>query len=194
MLILPRADEPIRIMSFDPGTETLGMAISDVDLYTQVSTVVHAETFKASKYVANRDGYLLTQEMHGDRQARLYSHSNNVYRHLCGWRPHLVISESPFMGMRAQAFEALVECVGMIRWTIHNYDPTLPFDVISPMSAKKAVGASGRGMDKHDVKRRLVEMCGEGQLVYLGHPPLEALDEHSIDAIAVGRALAISLM
>lgn len=194
MLILPRADELVRIMSFDPGTETLGMAISDVNLSSGVSTVVHAETFKASKYVSNRDGYLLTQEMHGDRQARLQSHSNNVFRHLYGWRPHLVISESPFMGMRAQAFEALVECVGMLRWTVQHYDPTLYFDVVSPMSAKKAVGASGRGMDKHDVKRRLIELCEEGQLAYIGTPPLVSLDEHSIDAIAVGRALAVSLM
>lgn len=189
MLILPPADETVRIMSFDPGTDTLGLAVSDANFASDQVTVIHAETFKASKYVNLHDEYQLTQETHGDRQARLQSHHDRVLMHMEHWQPHIVVSESPFMGMRAQAFEALVECVNALRWATAHYNPTMPLEVISPMSAKKVVGASGRGKDKHDVKNCIVALMQQRRIFYTGMVPFEQLDEHCIDAITVGYAM-----
>lgn len=189
MLILPPADETVRIMSFDPGTDTLGLAVSDANFATGQVSVIHAETFKASKYVNLHDEYQLTQETYGDRQARLQSHHDRVLMHMEHWLPHIVVSESPFMGMRAQAFEALVECVNTLRWATYHFNPTVPLEVISPMSAKKVVGASGRGKDKHDVKDCIVSLMNQHYLTYQGMVPFDNLDEHSIDAITVGYAM-----
>lgn len=190
MLILPPADETVRIMSFDPGTDTLGLAVSDANFATGQVHAIHVETFKASKYVNLHDEYQLVTETHGDRQARLRSHYDRAFTQLEHWQPHIVVSESPFMGMRAQAYAALVECVDTLRWALAHYNPTMPLELIPPMSAKKVVGASGRGKDKDDVQRCIASLIEQQRIVYSGMLPFHTLDEHSIDAMTVGYAMA----
>lgn len=188
MLFVPEGDDRLRIMSFDPGTDTLGSSVLEANLRTWELTVLDAQTFVAKRPLRYNPAYQDPIELHGDRMARLMSHREAVGRHLMCWGVHAVACESPFMGIRAQAFEALVECVDVIRWTVHKHDPTMPFTTITPPQAKKVVGASFKGADKNDVRKGIAAMLANPQvgLTYAAHQPFESVDEHSIDAMAVG--------
>lgn len=188
MLIVPDGDDRLRIISFDPGTDTLGSSVLEINLRTLQLVVLDAQTFVSRRPMRFRPGYQVMEELHGDRQARLMSHRNSVIGHLRRWQPHAVACESPYMGIRAQAFEALVECVNVIRWAVYESDPTLSFEMITPPQAKKTVGASFKGADKNDVRLGIQSMFEQsnGGMIYCAHQPFESLDEHSIDAIAVG--------
>jgi Holliday junction resolvasome RuvABC endonuclease subunit len=188
MLIVPDSDDRLRIVSFDPGTDTLGSSVLELNVRTLQLTVLDAQTFVSRRPIRYRPGYQRIEEIYGDRLARLSSHRQAVMGHLHRWQPHVVACESPFMGMRAQAFEALIECVNVIRWAVHDFDPTVPVEMITPPQAKKTVGASFKGSDKNDVRLGIQSLFEEsnGQLVYRAYQPFDQIDEHSIDAIAVG--------
>lgn len=180
MLTLPEGPPIYRIMSLDPGTDTLGVAIIDLDLRDYSATIVFANTIKGNKRARL---YPEMEEDFGSRAARLHSLSVVLRELVFKMRPNCVISESPYMGKFAQAFEALVQCLGMIQGVIYEYDPTMVLETIDPPSAKKATGASGRGGDKMAVSnaiRNLVKLRNATGF------PIEALDEHTTDAIAVG--------
>jgi Holliday junction resolvasome RuvABC endonuclease subunit len=188
MLIVPTGDDRLRIVSFDPGTDTLGSSVLEINVRTLQLTVLDAQTFVSRRPIRYRPEYQRVEEVYGDRLARLSSHRHAVIGHLVRWQPHTVACESPFMGMRAQAFEALIECVNVIRWAVHDHDPTVPVEMISPPQAKKTVGASFRGSDKNDVRQGVEKLIdqSQGQMTYQAYQPFHTLDEHSIDAIAVG--------
>lgn len=188
MLIVPDNDDRLRIVSFDPGTDTLGSSVLEINLRTLQLTVLDAQTFVARRPMRYRPGYRIVEDLHGDRHARLMSHRNSVMSHLSRWQPHAVACESPFMGIRAQAFGALVECVNVLRYAVYEYDATVSFEMITPPQAKKTVGASFKGADKNDVKLGIQALfeTSNGRMVYGAYQPFESIDEHSVDAIAVG--------
>lgn len=169
-----------RIVCLDPGTDTLGAGVLGLNLYSYETTVYEALTFRASNRI---DPYSTNAQFSGLRYARLQAHSESLYSLLCRVNPHAVISEAPFLGRFAQSFEALVECMAMIRQTVARWNPAVPLETVDPPSAKKAVGAVISGPDKKESVRlavlRYPLLRGPG--VYL-----EALDEHSTDALAVG--------
>lgn len=189
MLILPSGDDYLRILAIDPGTETLGTCIISVDLRDFKATIVDAATYAASTHLKNFSRYEYVEELHGSRQARLLAHRNNLMQHMLAWQPHHVASESPFMGIRPNAFAALVECVGTIRAALFEYDPTIQLNLVPPHSAKKAVGVIGRGTTKDNMRNAIIHLVAtpeQSGLHYSASKSLDALDEHSIDSIAVG--------
>lgn len=171
------------ILCIDPGTDTLGVGVLGLDLSDMSLHVHEAWTVHAS----SRVDPLSIDCFHGNRQARLKALGQTLGAVLERVRPHAVISEAPFLGRFPQSFEALVQCVNMIRQTVYNYDPALFLQTIDPPSAKKAVGAVVSGPDKKESVRqailRLPLYCYPGV-------NLEYLDEHTIDALAVGIYLA----
>lgn len=170
---------PYRVTGIDPGTDTLGVSVLDVDLTSGQVSVLDARTFVAKRCLAN---YRDLANVHGERMARLAAHEDNLVGYFKTWHPHSIISESPYMGKFPQAFAALTECMTAIRRAVWRYDQDLSLLEVDPPTAKKAVGAPGRGGDKDAVKKALL------QLTTLCNPngvPLPQLDEHSIDAIAV---------
>lgn len=179
MLYIPGGPTVYRILGIDPGTNTLGIAIVDLDLTTRIPSITMATTLNAGKEVTS---YPQMIDVHGERRAKLYSHHLNLRYILQQYKPNAVISESPYMGRFAAAFEALVECLFMIRDTILEYDPSMPLETIDPPNAKKAVGASGRGGDKDAVRKAVLALPG---LMNNTGSSLSLLDEHAIDAIAV---------
>lgn len=180
MLVMPKADTCARIFGVDPGTDRLGTALLTVDLVTGRIRIAKAKTLGASKAPSR---YPVVAEYHGDRIAKHHFLRDELYSMFVEDEPHWVISESPFMGKFAQAFESLVQVVYNLRLALFEYDPIAPLHVIDPPSVKLAVGARGRS-DKDVMKVAVMKLDVECDIV------LSDLDEHAIDAIAVAYSLA----
>lgn len=180
MLFLPDHDPTYRILSIDPGTDTLGYAILDLNLDTGQVLVPAVETVSGSR-LARR--YQQTIATYGEKTARLQAHEENLFSLLCWYRPHAVIAESPFLGRFPQAFAALVECLSMIQRAVARYDRTLPLETVDPPTAKKAVGVVGKGTSKDDVRQGVL---GMERIVFASGIEAALIDEHGTDAIAVG--------
>lgn len=187
MLVLPEAPPIYRILSIDPGSDTLGLALIDVDLEHHTATLVHTNTLNATRAIRQMP---FTAETFGDRQARLTSHAHVIRDYLGSARPHCVISESPFMGRFPQAFASLVECMYMLQAVVAEYDPGMCLETIDPPSVKKLVGAPTKrpkGMSPTDFKGTVkTALKGLSKLQLGQQVSLDYCDEHAIDAVAVG--------
>lgn len=178
MLVQPLSQEPVRIIGIDPGTTCMGVSVIEWG-FTSPIQVVHAFTLKASN---TEIPYRSIMELHGDRVARLNQLGDELAKVFIHTRPHAVIAESPYLGRFATSFAALTETLWVIRQTVQGYDPYLPLYSIDPLTAKKAVGTKlGRKTDKEDVRQALLERT---DIQWTVDP--RALDEHAIDATAVG--------
>lgn len=186
MLILPESSPHYRIMSIDPGSDTLGIALFDLDLTTYKALLIWAGTLSAAKSIKED---IFTIEIFGERQARLNYLARGVREHLYTFFPNTVISEAPYMGRFPQAFETLVECLYMLRQVVHEYDPSLCLETIDSPNAKKAVNAPGK-RPKGITSQEYKELVRQGVLhlpnLDTGNINVHLLDEHAIDAIAVG--------
>lgn len=181
MLYIPPETSPFyRILSIDPGTDTLGIAILDVDVLNLSVYLTYATTLHGAKGARN---YPHISDTFGNRQAKFHSHKLQIARILRESRPNCVISEAPFMGRFPQAFEALVECLYMLREVVAEYNPSLCLESIDPPTVKKAVGVTGKGGGKDPVKKCVLAL---DKLINTSGIDLTTLDEHAIDAIAVG--------
>ena len=177
MLVLPQADPCVRIMGIDPGTDRLGCAILEVNLETARVRVKIAQTFKSTNAPTR---YPVVSEVHGNRVAKHHFLRDEISYVLATELPGVVASESPFMGKLAQAFEALIQVVYIVRLALFDHDTQLPLLLIDPPTVKKGVGAKGNA-DKDVMKEAVCNLPLEWAE---GIVP-EELDEHSIDAIAV---------
>lgn len=174
----------IRLIGLDPGTDTLGAAIMDVDMNTYEPTIVFGETNHASK--AAKD-LTWKQEIRGGRDVRLDMHRRYLTELFDYTTPTAVAAESPFLKFgRVTSFEALVECYAVLRDTLWNYSPSMYLRRIDPITAKNYVGVSHIGTDKSDVRKAVIaiykDKCAEGVNI-------EEFDEHTIDGIAVAHCL-----
>lgn len=179
MLVKGELDVPYRILSVDPGTDTIGFAIVDLDLATFEITITYARTLATNK---RRLINPLYEQAHGTSYAKRTLIQKHASYLLHRFEPHAMAVESPFLGRLPQAFEALIEVRTFLRRALVKYDVGMSMELYSPTHVKNAVGVSGKSKDKNDMTealRKLDVTWGEGV-------SLEALDEHSVDAIAVG--------
>ena len=178
MLVMPPQQTPFRVLGIDPGTTTLGVAVLTWDFRSQKYRVENAFTLQANDRLL---GYQSITEVHGGRISRFYQQADELSCILANVRPHAVIAESPYMGRFAQSFGALTECVLNLRQIVYTYDCFMPLEQIDPTRVKKKVGVhKGKMSDKEDVRRALRE---RSDLIW--DVDLEALDEHSVDAVAI---------
>jgi Holliday junction resolvasome RuvABC endonuclease subunit len=167
------------VLAIDPGTETMGVAALGVDL-VDFNVFAYAVTTLHASHSYNPLG--VESSTYGDRFARLNTLSRSVASFCETFRPHSVIAESPFLGRFPQSYEALVDCLSVLRRTVSGYDPALVLETVDPPSAKKAVGINPKGATKDDVKNAVL------RLPIHRYPGvhLERIEEHASDAIAVG--------
>jgi Holliday junction resolvasome RuvABC endonuclease subunit len=180
MHLLPAyRDDRARINSIDPGSNTLGFcsiefSVNTLEIYSTEATTFIGDKMSTNHYFAS---------VHGDRFGRINAHEDNLYRLFQYHQPLVVVSESPFYSSRRPtAFQALLEVINAIRCALLRHDPSMCLEQIDPPSVKKAVGALGNA-GKDDVKAAVLKLT---DLNFQGPVPLAMLDEHSIDAIAVG--------
>jgi Holliday junction resolvasome RuvABC endonuclease subunit len=171
--------EILRVISIDPGSDTLGVAVLAYDLEDEILSLVEVQTLQGHRNARIDPDYA---KLHGDRVGRLKSHYRILSKLFLRTQPHVVVSEGPFMARHAAAYAALVEAITYIRFALEEYRTDLRLDVIDPPTVKMGVGAAGNA-DKDTVRKCILS------LDFLANPNginLETLDEHSIDAIAVG--------
>ena len=182
MVLKYEKPEPFRIVSIDPGSDTLGLAHFDYDFNTRLLSLVEVETLQGHRNAKIDPEFA---ETHGNRIARLRSHRRVLERYFTRVKPHKVISEAPFMGQHAAAYAALVECIAYIRFALEYYDDTVPLVLIDPPTVKNGVGAPGNA-DKDRMRQAVLEASKHPPFINPSRIDLTVLDEHSIDAIAVG--------
>lgn len=188
MLTLPDDPTPYRIIGIDPGTDTLGASVLELDLADRSISIVASQTFHGSQLIR---GYREMEDTYGARFARLYALEDLLVDAFRDERPHSIISESPyFNSRRPQAYGALVEAMSMIRRAVHRYCSRMPLLIVDPASNKANLKVSGKSGDK-DLMKKAVINCPD--LLNPRHVKLDDLDEHSIDSLAVAyyRACAV---
>ena len=185
MLTYPLVNQCYRILAIDPGTDTLGVSLFDVDLVNKTKTLVLSYTFQASKWI---DGLLAHNQwnMQDEKYLRLHRHGEHLYGLLLQYRPHLVCHESAFMGRFPKAYQGLTECLLTLKLATQRYSPYLPFIGITPMEVKYYIG----GIKKEEVKEAVSQLTDLINLSVI----LPTLDEHAIDSIAIGYTVASQLV
>lgn len=172
---------PNRIVSIDPGTNTLGVACLEIDDSFSRIRVVDAMTIEAGKLARRK--YTFQVELFGEKYAKLAAIKDALLRYYVAWHPLAVCSESPYMHLYPATFAALTECVSVVQRSAVDYDPCCVVRMIAPSEAKKAVGVSGASGDKEAVRQGILQHgCIDFDV------DISLLDEHAIDAIAIGVA------
>lgn len=180
MLPIPTLPRPLTVIGIDPGTSSLGLSRLTWDMTSPIFTVQDSFTLH---FKNNDPDYRELGELHGNKMIRLQQLKDQLQCYLLHSQPHVIISESPFMGRMANAFRALTECLLVIQQTVMEYNVQLPLLTASPYEVKQAAGVTlgkKQGMAKDDIRTALL---ANSLLVWKVDPLV--LDEHSIDATAV---------
>lgn len=183
MLVMPPTTRPFTVMGIDPGTSTLGVSILSWDLRSPRYRVEQAFTLKATN---NTQGYGAIEELHGGRMARLQQHHDEVLYWLHCIRPQAVIAESPYQGRFAQTFAALTECLAIVRQALMAYDSHLPLYQVEPNVAKQSAGVDLSAMRRSKDKKEIVRTALATRTDIIWGVSLDSMDEHAVDATAVG--------
>lgn len=180
MLVRPTHVGECYISGIDPGTNTLGFSLIQIDPIDLSILCIKAETFRSDKMLDTNDILIST---YGERVAKLMAHKNNLLRLFRYYKPIVICCESPFFNrLRPGAYGALMETMFAIKTAAIEYDRYIKFNTYEPSIVKKSIGANSIG-DKLNV---LKAMFAIDEIKDTTEIPLELLDDHSIDAIAVG--------
>jgi Holliday junction resolvasome RuvABC endonuclease subunit len=177
------AESIATIIGIDPGSDTMGVGVIHFDVVSL--DIVSSEAFTLNG-TRNGRGTFAT-EIHGDRQGRIESHREkllDVYRY---YQPLEIACESPFMSRRMpSAFGALTETVSVVRQALMQYDVWKVLNLIDPPTVKRSVGVAGNtgGPEGKKLMQQAILRIQE-LLGYDGDIPIELLDEHSVDGLAV---------
>lgn len=172
------ASSLVNLMGLDPGTNKLGVGILCIDMKTSQIVGANALTLVGEKLAKGT----WMSEMHGDRFGRIAQLQRQLNRLLHHYQVVDIASESPFYSLRhPNAYGALTEVICAIRDAVIYYDCWKSLTLIDPPTVKNAVGAKGNA-DKDVMKEKVMTVLGP---VYQGVVPINELDEHSYDALAV---------
>lgn len=177
----------LTILAIDPGTNHTGICVLDLHsdglVHIKLSETIHSELHLA----ALKD----ITYIHGIRFTKIYIIAERIKDLLQIHKPQLVVSESPFWQPgRTQAYTALVELIATIRSTVFNYNQSIRFDTIDPSTIKNAANVKGTSGDK-TLMRDGIDSLG---LSYDQSIIFKDIDEHGIDAVAVGYCKCIDLI
>jgi Holliday junction resolvasome RuvABC endonuclease subunit len=179
MIIIPDNGYIFRQLSIDNGSNTFGLSIVDLNIRTRELTVIDSETCTAAKTM-KRYGYI--GENHGERFARYRVLRDFLEMKLDMYNPDIVTIETPFMHRMPNAFATLREAMMMVIETVTDFDYRLEVCGVTPMEAKKAVGATKYDKGKEPIRQAVLALP---DVFYANGIDPKTLDEHSIDSIAV---------
>jgi Holliday junction resolvasome RuvABC endonuclease subunit len=178
MLVVPEIFRSFNFLGVDPGSMECGVSIYNIRDYKIAS--VEALTLVTDKVCLRPS---LSDEYHSDRQLRLEKLCLAFRQILETHMPVLVACESPFFNpSRPGAFGSLTEVMTLLRMTTIGFSPVVRFVVFAPQEVKQTFKRSGQ-KGKIVMKEALAE---NQDLMSKLIVPFELLDEHSVDAIAVG--------
>jgi len=173
-------------MGIDPGSSHCGICIMDMDIKGQCR-VCHIETIHADLLLKHYQDVIY---IHGERFAKELAIGDKFKLIINLYRPNLVISEAPYFNPgRPQVYSVLVELLTMFRHFVFQVSNTLQFETIDPSSVKKCLKVSGTSGDKNLMLEGLLKQ----PILYDEHVTITALDEHSVDAVAVAYYKCVEL-
>ena len=167
------------LIGIDPGSSHMGIAIFYIDptTYEIIRTISFSVDAKGTIYY-NRP----LADTLGERYARIDSMVKALEEILEEYKPFMVACETPYFNrFTPGAFSVLTETCFEIRKTVYRYLTQCPFLGVKPVLAKKAVKASG-----HAKKDVMYTKVSEMKDTLRFHGDLSILDEHAIDALAIG--------
>lgn len=163
-----------RLLSIDPGTVNLGIAISDIG---EEMKVVHAANFSVKKAIDPILERSMGRKLHVRNVIKHY-----LYHQISYWQPSAVISEVPYLNESLNSFLSLYECNMATKQAIREYSDTMQFIGVDPASAKKSLGVPGNSGDKELVYTAVTTAAH----IDLSEIFVNQLSEHAIDAILIG--------
>ena len=180
---IPEHQHQARIMGIDPGLNNTGVALIDINSYTGNILSVQAFTLVND---ALPDYTGLEPNWVGERVWKLHKLRTHLSMLFHNEQPKAVGCESPFYNrFMPMAYGALLQVTSMIHNSVIETRPHTYFEMLEPLLVKKTVG-SGATKGKLDMKLCLSQIPA---IMSVLQNPLESLDEHSVDAIAVGYTL-----
>ena len=175
-----------RLIGIDPGTTKLGLCTLEFNIDTLEVVKIEAITLDADKLPSSP----WMGAIYGERLRRIFALRRYLIDHFHETTPISVGSESPFYNRnRPNAYAALVEVLCSIREAYIEYSIRSPLFLIDPPTVKKAIGAAGNA-DKVSVKAKILThpvLCEKSTT------PINDLDEHSLDAMAVAWCMICDL-
>lgn len=188
-MLHPSKYDTFTLLSIDPGTGNLGTAIHTVNVKEKTIHTEVAKTYNAYRKRYFNEHYDIIEERFDAVHARLKAHQDSLERLIEQHGVHVIVCESAWAGKNISAFNALVQCIVMIQHMLGKY-PTIPFVLITPNEAKYAIGMTKiKGQGKEGVVkalRALLKRKPKSPLSLDRSIDLERLDEHEVDAIAIG--------
>lgn len=184
-LEIPNGYANVTMVAIDPGSTTCGVAIYNLDTEHKKILNISAFTIEVDKL---HDYTGLYQDVTTERMIRIAKLKKCISDIVTSVGAKIVVSEAPFYNrFMPMAYGALLEIVSAINQTVHEVSPELVFNSYAPQMVKMTVGAAGiKG--KEVIKDKL-----KSNLVL--YPKIisdfDMLDEHSLDAIAVGYTFLI---
>lgn len=180
MLYLSPCLNHFTLISIDPGLNNVGVAIFEIDTQPFKIASIQAFTLKSERLI---DDSCLDDDDHMERLHKRYTIGKALRRILEDHKPDIVASESPFFDRRKPgSFQILTEVLTTIFDTIVAHNPLTRFSMVPPQLAKAVLGVAGQ--KGKEVVREAMEK--QTEITSVLQNPLELIDEHAIDAIAVG--------
>lgn len=175
---VPEYFRQFNVIAIDPGLSQCGIAVFSM-VEDQLASI-HPFTIVNSQIRYESD---LPIEYHTERNQRINLLCQTFRQVLQQYNPILIVCESPFFNpTRPTAFGSLTETLAVLRYETFLYNSIIPFITFSPQEVKQTFKQSGK-IGKLVMKDALQART---DIVTKLITPVELLDEHSIDAIAVG--------
>lgn len=169
--------DTITVLSIDPGTTCLGFAITKLSIPNLEIVEVFGWTIDATRLSFYREDVI---EIYGEKFARIMAIKQMFKLVLEFHKPLCVVCESPFFSIqRPSAAGPLYELLATLEQTVYEWDSQKPLYKIDPKTVKKAVKASHNA--KKDEVKLALSIVEELKIANLDY-----LDQHAIDAVAVG--------
>ena len=167
----------VNIMGIDPGGN-VGVTIMTLDFHTRKILRTQAISLNIMKSeFFNRQSANTTS----DSEERLLATAIELRELLWLYRPVHVYCESPFFrAATATAFASLTRLIQVIKNVLREFNDAIPFYLIDPPRAKKAVGAKGNAK-KDEMTIAIEKLRPTISLETL----TEDLTEHSVDSTAI---------
>lgn len=176
----PEQHHRYNIAAFDPGLINIGVAIYTVDAYAQAVIGIEAFTLWPERW----DGKMtLSPEFASLRREKLDIIDQMLMDVLRRYKVTAVCHESAFYNSRRPgAFEALTLGIECLTRAVYRTNPYITIAAMPPLVIKQAIGAEKlKGKDSV-----LTAVRSHQHITQLLDTDL--LDEHAIDATAIGYA------
>jgi Holliday junction resolvasome RuvABC endonuclease subunit len=180
MIIVPDHWHRYYIVSIDPGNTTTGVAIYEIDYQTQRVISIEAMTLQSIRLVDHTE---LDPDQYSESLIKLHRLTDTLTEILLQYQPVEIVSESCFYHrVHPAAYGSLLTVINAYRTATIRHNPNVMFYTIEPIVIKRTIRVDSI-KEKTDVAKAIMRIP---EIMSVLVTPIEMLDEHAIDAIAIG--------